>query len=112
MPSSMFAIIKTRWHTRPLSRRAKRRSSAAPGSLRKKYTDIAPTRRCRSVEKLYHILGLGEARIIAERVPNHLSVYVVAAHQHTHVFKEIHYGFVDFVVGTIVQYLLCEQPAC
>jgi hypothetical protein len=32
----MFAIIRTRWHTRPLSRRAKRRSSAAPGSLRKK----------------------------------------------------------------------------
>src|SRR5271169_5804565 len=36
----MFAIIRTRWHTRPLSRRAKRRSSAAPGSLRKKYTGI------------------------------------------------------------------------
>src|SRR5690349_2495353 len=36
----MFAIIRTRWHTRPLSRRAKRRSSATPGSLRKKYTDI------------------------------------------------------------------------
>jgi hypothetical protein len=31
----MFAIIRTRWQTRPLSRRAKRRSSAAPGSLRK-----------------------------------------------------------------------------
>src|SRR5271156_3536627 len=26
----MFAISRTRWHTRPLSRRAKRRSSAAP----------------------------------------------------------------------------------
>src|SRR5258708_30103244 len=26
----MFAIIRTRWQTRPLSRRAKRRSSAAP----------------------------------------------------------------------------------
>src|SRR6516165_5953768 len=37
----MFAIITTRWHTRPLSRRAKRRSSAAPGSLRKKYAGIA-----------------------------------------------------------------------
>jgi hypothetical protein len=37
----MFAIIRTRWHTRPLSRRAKRRSSAAPGSLRKKYAGIA-----------------------------------------------------------------------
>src|SRR6201998_1071259 len=36
----MFAIITTRWQTRPLSRRAKRRSSAAPGSLRKKYADI------------------------------------------------------------------------
>jgi hypothetical protein len=36
----MFAIIITRWHTRPLSRRAKRRSSAAPGSLRKKYAGI------------------------------------------------------------------------
>src|SRR5258708_22921085 len=36
----MLAIIRTRWHTRPLSRRAKRRSSAAPGSLRKKYADI------------------------------------------------------------------------
>jgi hypothetical protein len=36
----MFAIIRTRWHPRPLSPRAKRRSSAAPGSLRKKYTDI------------------------------------------------------------------------
>src|SRR5271156_6360786 len=36
----MFAISRTRWHTRPLSRRAKRRSSAAPGSLRKKYTGI------------------------------------------------------------------------
>src|SRR5437667_5704875 len=36
----MFAIIRTRWHTRPLSRRAKRRSSAAPGSLRKKYAGI------------------------------------------------------------------------
>ena len=54
----MFAIISTRWHTRALSHRAKRRSSAAPGSLRKKYTDIAPTRRCISVDKLYHILGL------------------------------------------------------
>src|SRR6267378_4530289 len=37
----MFAIIRTRWQTRPLSRRAKRRSSAAPGSLRKKYAGIA-----------------------------------------------------------------------
>src|SRR5690349_1414566 len=36
----MLAIIRTRWHTRPLSRRAKPRSSAAPGSLRKKYTGI------------------------------------------------------------------------
>src|ERR1700676_1366134 len=36
----MFAIIRTRWQTRPLSRRAKRRSSAAPGSLRKKYAGI------------------------------------------------------------------------
>src|SRR5439155_23117391 len=36
----MFAIIRTRWQTRPLSRRAKRRSSAAPGSLRKKYAAI------------------------------------------------------------------------
>src|SRR5438445_2022115 len=36
----MFAIIKTRWQTRPLSRRAKRRSSAAPASLRKKYAGI------------------------------------------------------------------------
>src|SRR5467141_2016644 len=41
MPSSMFAIIRTRWQTRPLSHRAKRRSSAAPGSLRKKYAGIA-----------------------------------------------------------------------
>src|SRR6516225_3066947 len=38
----MFAIIRTRWQTRPLSRRAKPRSSAAPGSLRKKYTDVPP----------------------------------------------------------------------
>src|SRR5258708_38090424 len=37
----MFAIIRTRWQTRPLSPRAKRRSSAAPGSLRKKYAGIA-----------------------------------------------------------------------
>src|ERR1700676_1301104 len=37
----MFAIIRTRWQTRPLSRRAKRRSSAAPRSLRKKYAGIA-----------------------------------------------------------------------
>src|SRR5258708_1095218 len=37
----MFAIIRTRWQTRPLSHRAKRRSSAAPGSLRKKYAGIA-----------------------------------------------------------------------
>src|SRR5260370_27768368 len=36
----MFAIIRTRWQTRPLSRRAKRRSSATPGSLRKKYAGI------------------------------------------------------------------------
>src|SRR6266446_662794 len=36
----MFAIIRTRWQTGPLSRRAKRRSSAAPGSLRKKYAGI------------------------------------------------------------------------
>jgi len=36
----MFAIIRTRWQTRPLSRRAKRRSSAAPGSLQKKYAGI------------------------------------------------------------------------
>src|SRR2546421_10271095 len=36
----MLAIIRTRWHTRPLSRRARRRSSAAPGSLRKKYAGI------------------------------------------------------------------------
>src|SRR5258708_25904510 len=36
----MFAIIRTRWQTRPLSRRAKRRSSPAPGSLRKKYAGI------------------------------------------------------------------------
>src|SRR6266478_7494521 len=41
IPSSMFAIIRTRWQTRPLSRRAKRRSSAAPGSLRKKYAGIS-----------------------------------------------------------------------
>jgi hypothetical protein len=27
-----IAIIRTRWQTRPLSRRAKRRSAAAPGS--------------------------------------------------------------------------------
>ena len=39
-PLEQFAIIRTRWHTRPLSARAKRRSSAAPGSLRKKYADI------------------------------------------------------------------------
>jgi hypothetical protein len=32
----MFAISRTRWQTRPLSPRAKRRSSVAPGSLRKK----------------------------------------------------------------------------
>ncbi len=31
---------QNRWQTRPLSRRAKRRSSAAPGSLRKKYAGI------------------------------------------------------------------------
>src|SRR5207244_1674793 len=31
IPSSRFAIIKTRWQTRPLSRRATRRSSGAPG---------------------------------------------------------------------------------
>src|ERR1700730_5954953 len=37
----MFAIIRTRWQTRPLSCRARRRSSAAPGSLRKKYAGIA-----------------------------------------------------------------------
>src|SRR6516165_6718973 len=36
----MFAIIRTRWQTRPLSRRAKRRNSTAPGSLRKKYAGI------------------------------------------------------------------------
>src|SRR3974377_2023537 len=36
----MFAIIRTRWQTGPLSPRAKCRSSAAPGSLRKKYTGI------------------------------------------------------------------------
>jgi MFS family permease len=36
----MLAIIRTRWQTRPLSCRAKRRSSAAPGSLRKKYAGI------------------------------------------------------------------------
>src|SRR5467141_848388 len=36
----MFAIIRTRWQTRPLSPRAKRRSSADPGSLRKKYAGI------------------------------------------------------------------------
>ena len=42
IPSSMFAIIKTRGHTRARSRRAKRRSSAAPGSLRKKYAGIVP----------------------------------------------------------------------
>src|SRR5882757_4325517 len=36
----MFAIIRTRWQTRPLSCRARRRSSAAPGSLRKKYAGI------------------------------------------------------------------------
>src|SRR4030081_3016125 len=40
IPSSRFAIIRTRWQTRPLSRRAKRRSSAAPNSLRKKYAGI------------------------------------------------------------------------
>src|SRR6516165_4884000 len=37
----MFAIIRTRWQTRPLSRRAKRRSSTAPGSLRKKYAGMS-----------------------------------------------------------------------
>src|SRR6516225_6243227 len=37
----MFAIITTRWHTRPLSRRPKPRSSAPPVSLRKKYAGIA-----------------------------------------------------------------------
>src|ERR1700720_2141713 len=36
----MFAIIRTRWETRPLSCRAKRRSSTSPGSLRKKYAAI------------------------------------------------------------------------
>src|ERR1700730_11106212 len=36
----MFAIIRTRWQPRPLSRPAKRRSSAAPGSPRKKYAGI------------------------------------------------------------------------
>jgi hypothetical protein len=36
----MFAIIRTRWQTRPLSPRAKRPSSADPGSLRKKDADI------------------------------------------------------------------------
>src|SRR6202022_1503672 len=36
----MFAIIRARWQTRPLSRRAKHRSSAAPGSPRKKYAGI------------------------------------------------------------------------
>src|ERR1700730_12329964 len=36
----MFAIIRTRWQPRPLSCRARRRSSAAPGSLRKKYAGI------------------------------------------------------------------------
>jgi hypothetical protein len=35
----MFAIIRTRWHTRPLSRRAKRRSSAARFAA-KKYAGI------------------------------------------------------------------------
>lgn len=43
IPSSMFAIIRTRWQTRPLSPRAKRRSSADPGSLRKKYAGIVHT---------------------------------------------------------------------
>jgi hypothetical protein len=45
IPSSRFAIIKTRWQTRPLSRRAKRRSSTAPGSLRKKYAGMVQAAR-------------------------------------------------------------------
>jgi hypothetical protein len=47
----MFAISRTRWQTRPLSRRAKRRSSAAPGSLRKKYAGIVhpPNMVCLSI---------------------------------------------------------------
>ena len=35
IPSSMLAIIRARWQTRPLSRRAKRRSSAAPVRCKK-----------------------------------------------------------------------------
>src|SRR5439155_24007314 len=62
----MLAIIRTRWQTRPLSRRAKRRSSAAPGSLRKKNTDmVPPTRRCKLAASFYHILRLAEIRISA-----------------------------------------------
>jgi AraC-like DNA-binding protein len=60
----MFAIIRTRWHTRPLSRRAKRRSSAAPGSLRKKYTGIVhPPKHGTLTYPLYHIWGSPEAGI-------------------------------------------------
>ena len=50
--------------TRPLSRRAKRRSSAAPGSLRKKYTDMIPSPCCRYPIKFYHILGSARIRRI------------------------------------------------
>src|SRR5207248_6684109 len=56
IPSSMLAIIRTRWHTRPLSPRAKRRSSAAPGSLRKKYAGIlSPQRWCAPLIILPHL---------------------------------------------------------
>src|SRR5437762_6908335 len=52
----MLAIIRTRWHTRPLSPRAKRRSSAAPGSLRKKYAGIlTPQRWCAPLIILPHL---------------------------------------------------------
>jgi hypothetical protein len=100
----MFAIIKTRWHTRPLSRRAKRRSSAARGSLRKKYTDIAPTRSCRSVDKLYHILGLREARITRWAVSGRDEQLKLPAVQN--LIRQSRWsmaGFVSIGFGTLLQ---------
>src|SRR5690349_6394885 len=62
----MFAIIRTRWQTRPLSRRAKRRSSAARGSPRKKYAGrLHPPKHGTLAHQVYHIWESLEAGITA-----------------------------------------------
>src|SRR5947207_12681947 len=68
----MFAIIKTRWQTRPLSRRAKRRSSAAPASLRKKYAGIPIPQTWYACSSTLPHLGITGSRYNADgaRVPH------------------------------------------